>query len=160
MDYLPHNIVIDHKSEITMKTCKKCWKKSFCSIIPANDRQTNTVKHVSIPEMTRPSFRPRLAIATVNLNIPRREIPNWMADSIYGFSGRVLTCCGTPFYISDAMIDDSFNGDGSFRWISDFIKMGNLQPIRSPQKRVLLRLRLLDLSFRIVHPNIAVHFIR
>ena len=100
----------------------------------------------------------RLAIATANLDMPRRKIPDWMATTIYLYDGLIVWPDGLPFLIPDTAIDDAFNDDGSFRWLSDFLKFAVRSPRQKPQRRILPRLRLIDLAFRIDKPDIARHF--
>lgn len=105
-------------------------------------------------ELSRIWYFRRLAIATCALDLSRREIPNWIADVIFSYEGRILWPNGEEFRISDTAIDDVFGNDGSFRWISDFLKFGSLRaPRQKPQYRIIKRLRLIDLAFRIAHPN-------
>ncbi|WP_340149007.1 hypothetical protein [uncultured Sneathiella sp.] len=103
-------------------------------------------------ELLSKSYFSRLAVATANLGISRREIPNWITDTIYGFDGKILWPHGQEFIVSDTAIDDAFNNDGSFRWLSDFIASADREPRRNPQARLLDRLRLIDLAFRISKP--------
>ncbi|WP_413207889.1 hypothetical protein [Rhodospirillum sp. A1_3_36] len=100
----------------------------------------------------------RVATGTVGLGLSRREIPNWMADSIFGYEGVIQWPGGRPFPVPDTLIDDAFNNDGSFRWLSDFMRFAEVPPRQKPQARVLQRLRLLDLAFWIDKPDIARHF--
>lgn len=103
-------------------------------------------------ELSRRSHFQRLATATRMLCVSRREVPNWMADTIYGFRGKISWPDGKPFEIDDEDIDLSFNDDGSFRWLSGFMYFAEYDPKQKPQTRVLRRLRLLDLAFRISNP--------
>ena len=109
-------------------------------------------------ELRQRSYFQRLAIATAALNLPRREIPNHMADVIFGYRGKILWRAETRFPISPTAIDDVFNGDDSFRWLSDFLRFALQPPAQSPQFRVVPRLRLIDLMHRIEQPNVARHF--
>jgi hypothetical protein len=106
-------------------------------------------------ELSRTSHRRRLAIATAALALPRREIPNLLAATYYEFRGEIVWGSGVPFVITDTTIDDAFNNDGSFRWLSDFVQFAEVEPKQRPQRRVLSRLRLIDLYFRIAHPERA-----
>lgn len=72
---------------------------------------------------------------------------------LYGFEGKLVWPEGTPFELPE--IDDAFGGDGSFRWLSDLIRFAEASPRQHPQRRVLERLRLIDLYFRIKHPERA-----
>ncbi len=95
----------------------------------------------------------RLAIATAAMEVSRRELPNVIADKVYEFEGRIVWPDGTPYELPD--IDDAFGRDGSFRWISDFVCFAEEPPRQHPQHRIIERLRLIDLYFRIVFPERA-----
>ena len=119
---------------------------------------TRRILVASDQELSNTHYCHRLAIATANLGLSRREIPNWMADVIFGFDGRILWPDLRDFPITDTLIDDAFNDDGSFRWFSDFIQFKDRFPKQRPQHRILHRLRVIDLAFRIDKPDIARHF--
>ena len=104
-------------------------------------------------ELLRVSHFQRLAIATAALEVSRRKLIDEIADVLYGFEGKLVFPEGTPFELPD--IDEAFGGDGSFRWLSDFIRFAETTPRQQPQRRVLARLRLIDLYFRIKHPERA-----
>lgn len=106
-------------------------------------------------DLCRKSHFQRLAIATRALDYTRREIPNLMADIIFGFDGKILWSDGRVFIVADDAIDLAFNDDGSFRWLSDFLRFAAEPPKQRPQERVIKRLRLIDLAFRIACPNRA-----
>jgi len=86
-----------------------------------------------------------LALATdmQKLNLSRRQIPDWMADRIYGFEGEILDEDGRAFELDDEAIDLAFNNDGSFRWLSDFFRVTKEPPRQRAQRRVLQRLKLI-----------------
>jgi len=112
----------------------------------------------SIQELRTTSYFRRLAIATTNLGLSRREIPNWMADVIFDFEGTIRSLEGRNVEVKDTAIDDAFNNDGSFRWLSDFVGFADESPRQAAQHRVINRLQLLDLAFKIDKPEIALHF--
>lgn len=112
-----------------------------------------TVVVASDTALRRYSHFQRLAIATAALPVSRRELPNLIADTIYNFKGEIVWPNGTPYDLPD--LDDAFGGDGSFRWVSDFIRFAEEPPRQHPQRRVIERLRLIDLYFRIKHPERA-----
>jgi len=89
-----------------------------------------------------------LALATdmQRLNLSRRQIPDWMADRIYGFDGEILDEDGQPFELDDEAIDLAFNNDGSFRWLSDFFRVTKEPPRQRAQRRIHQRLRLIYLA--------------
>lgn len=107
----------------------------------------------SLPELMRSSHYQRLAIATAALEFSRRKLIDEISDALYGFEGRMVWPDGRPFELPD--IDDAFGRDGSFRWLSDFIRFAERPPHQLPQRRVIARLRIIDLYFRIEHPERA-----
>lgn len=136
-----------------MTTCSRCGRDVCkpCAIKPANDNKRAVVV-ASDEELSRRSHFQRLATATRALGISRREIPNWLADTIYGFRGRITWPDGRTFEVDDEDIDAAFNDDGSFRWLSGFMYFAEFDPRQRPQERILRRLRLIDLAFRISNP--------
>lgn len=104
-------------------------------------------------QLRRRSHFQRLAIATAALEVSRRELINVIADALYKFEGAIVHPNGGPFEVPD--IDDAFGNDGSFRWVSDFIRFAEEPPRQIPQARIIERLRLIDLYFRIKHPERA-----
>jgi len=129
--------------------CQPC--RSLYSV-PAESRR---VVVASDAQLSRKSHVQRLAIATRALELPRRAIPDWIADQIYSFEGVIVWPDGRAFDVSDTAIDEAFNDDGSFRWLSDFLRFAETEPRQRPQARVLDRLRLIDLAFRIAKPDQA-----
>jgi hypothetical protein len=113
------------------------------SVVMATDFQLGRISHIS-----------RLAIAAVAEAISRRKWPNAIADAVYGFEGTIYFADGRKFEPSDTEIDDTF-ADPDFRWISDFLSFADVPPRQRPQRRVIARLRLIDLYFRIKHPERA-----
>lgn len=106
----------------------------------------------------------RLAKATATLcdenglSMTRRAIPNWMADCLYRDDITFIRVNGDAFEIADTAIDDAFNNDGSFRWLSDLIAFADTPPRQAPQERLYDRLVLLALSFWVAYPEIAAGF--
>lgn len=98
--------------------------------------------------LTREAYQ-RIALATAQLNLPRRKIPDWMADRLYRDDVMFAFGNGAPFILTDNAIDEAFNEDGSFRWLSDLMRLADAPPSQSPQRRLLPRLRLLTLAFAI-----------
>lgn len=82
-------------------------------------------------------------------DMSRRSVPDWMADTIHGFDGRIVRADGRTWSIGESEIDDAFNNEGSFRWVSDFLKVGGRPWRQAPQKRILPRLRLIAVSLEI-----------
>lgn len=113
------------------------------SVVMATDFQLGRKPHMQ-----------RLAIAAKAEGLPRREWPNAIADAIYGFEGTIYFADGRKFEPTDTEIDDTF-ADPEFRWVSDFLSFATVEPRQRPQRRVIARLRLIDLYFRINHPERA-----
>lgn len=147
-----------------MPMCVKCNRDVCSPCIRENNSSSRQGKIyvVTNAELGRRTYFRRLAIATAalktELEISRREIPNWIADAIYGYDGMILWPSGVVFQVGDTDIDDAFNNDGSFRWLSTFICFADVPPLQAPQRRVFDRLRLIDLAFRIERPDTARHF--
>lgn len=108
-------------------------------------------------ELSRPSHVQRLAIATVEKGIPRRKLPDWIAETIARFDGRIVWATGIEFTFSELEIYDVFGvkKDPSQRWSGDFYKFSVTPPKQIAQTRVIERLRFIDLAFRIAHPERA-----
>lgn len=113
---------------------------------------TLTVTVATNGQLQRKSHYRRLGIAYAALDVPRRSFPNVLADTIYEFEGAITWINGMPFVLADNAVDDAFGGDGSFRWLSDFKRFVEIEPRQQPQDRIIPRLRLIDLYFRIKHP--------
>lgn len=113
------------------------------TVVMASDYQLQRIPHVS-----------RLAIAAVAEGLSRRKWPDAIADAIYGFEGTIYYADGRRFEPTDTEVDDTFR-DPEFRWMSDFLAFAEVPPRQRPQRRTLARLRLIDLYFRIKHPERA-----
>lgn len=147
-----------------MPLCVKCNRDVCSPCIRTNDSLSNQLRvYVATDDELRSKFYfRRLAVATaalkIDLDLSRREFPNYMADVIFGYDGKVLWRGGGTFSISDTAIDDAFNNDGSFRWLTNFVQFVENVPAQRPQWQVLPRLRLIDLVFQIERPDTAQHF--
>ncbi|ODA66588.1 hypothetical protein A7A08_02355 [Methyloligella halotolerans] len=104
-------------------------------------------------QLRSPAHFQRLAIATAALGLPRRAITDWLADVIYGYDGRILWPNGSEHGLPD--IEEVFGDDGSYRWLGYFVKFAEEPPRQRPQARVVERLRVIDLAFKIAHPERA-----
>lgn len=94
----------------------------------------------------------RLWLAARNMNISRREWPNVIADAIYNFDGDIMISNGMRWPIP--LVDDVL---GDPRWLSYYFEEDEEgEPLR--EVRLIERLRLLDLYFKIKHPEIVRHF--
>ena len=129
-----------------MPLCVKCNREvcNPCVRPPYGESHYRTIVVASDAELRRRSYFRRMAIST--------------RDLIYLYEGPVELPGGSTFLISDSAIDDAFGDDGSFRWLSDFVRFADTPPRQAPQWRVLARLRLIDIAFKIARPDVARHF--
>lgn len=125
----------------------------FSAIDPALNHPDRVVVVASTNELCRRSHYMRLVIATRALPVSRRELINVVADALYGYKGKIVWPSGQAFSIP--YVDDAFGSDGSFRWVSDFLRFAEEAPRQMPQQRIIARLRLIDLYFRIKYPERA-----
>lgn len=109
------------------------------------------------------SYYHELAKAVADLRHPdgrrmsRRDVPFWMADQLFSDVSFVRKD-GSAFEVTDTAIDDAFNDDGSFRWLSDLVAFAENPPRQTPQARLAPRLILLSLAFWVAYPEIAAGF--
>ncbi len=102
-------------------------------------------------ELMSSCYSRRLWLAARNLSIPRRQWPDVIADTVYTFEGDILLPDGRPFPVPEV---DRVLGDP--RWFSYYFEEVDGQPRRTV--RLIERLRIIDLYFRIAKPHIARHF--
>jgi len=62
-------------------------------------------------------FLRRIAALLASLDIPRRSIPDWIADTLYEYGGKVSHASGAHFDVHAVDVDDAFGNEGSFRWV-------------------------------------------
>lgn len=142
-----------------MISCPHCTK-FFEAPRPANDAPA-TVIRPRASEVIRRSYVRRLAIATADLGLSRREIPNWLASVIYGYEGVILSAeTNQPISVNDLCVDDVFGDDLSFRWLGDLMAFAERDPVQDAQRRVAPRLQMMALAFHIAKPDVARHFRR
>lgn len=112
----------------------------------------------SADELLNKDYYIRLANAVAELKLPRRKIPDWMADCLYKDDVEFKFQCGSRYEAQEEDIEKAFGGDLSFRWLSDFIQSAGTEPKQRPQRSLEFRLRLLALSFWVAKPEIAKYF--
>lgn len=167
----PHAINIAGRWLIALQTrdytdMRSCECERGCSppeLFAANDNDPRGGLTVTLPvtaTVMQQAAVQRLAMAIQSLSLSRRQIPDWMADTIYRFEGTIRLSDGSRFCMCRVDIDAAFNDDGSFRWLSDFLRFANAPPRQAPQRRVLKRLQLLLLALMIARPEIAQHVLR
>jgi hypothetical protein len=91
-----------------------------------------------------PEYLHQLASFYRGLERPRREIPNWIADTLAAWEGGISYHERAEFYTDDESIDRAFNYEGSFRWISDFVKFSDQKPKQNAQYRIMDRLLIMS----------------
>lgn len=102
------------------------------------------------------SYYRRLWMATRSISIPRRRWLDEIADTFRDFDGTVVKRSGNPFSIP--MVDDIFGNDPDMRWFGYYLKANHRGSLPKSKSRKLERLQVLDLYFRIKHPDISRHF--
>lgn len=102
-------------------------------------------------ELTHPVYSQRLWLTARNMEISSRIWPEFICDAVYHFDGVFIMPDGRIWPVPDV---DSVMGDP--RWIRSWFEEQDGKPRR--QTYMLERLRLIDLYFRIQHPDIARHF--
>ncbi len=126
--------------------CKHCQPNGDAAkpseIVVATNEQLQRRSHVQ-----------RLAIATLALGHSRRVMINVIADVLYHYHGDLFWPDGVPYDLPE--IDEVFGNDPTFRWVSAFLNFAVETPRQATQERVIERLRMIDLYFRIAHPDIA-----
>lgn len=88
------------------------------------------------------------------LNLPRRQVVEWLTDTLYGWvekGGVVVSGEGDIIDIYPGIIDDAHGEDGSAVWISEQRRRAANPPQRRPRQTMLLRMQLYDAAFRIVN---------
>ena len=121
--------------------------------------QTQTKRTVILAtsaELMNEHYYRRLWIAVRNMEVPRREWLDELANTFRDYDGVVLYTSGQTYQVP--FVDEVFGDDPDMRWLSYYLKSdpsGNRPQSRS---RKLERLQILDLYFRIKHPDIAAHF--
>lgn len=108
-------------------------------------------------QLTDPQYYARLWLAARNAPITRRDWLDAIADAVRDFDGQIVYAPGIPYRIP--CVDEIFGDDPEMRWLGHYLTAGDpdgTTPLRRCTK--LERLRLMDLYFRIRHPEIAKHF--
>ena len=127
-------------------------------------QNTRTITVPEPEEVLTISYYHNLAIAMVDLRhadgsyMSRRQVPDWIADQLFAENVDFIRKDGTPFEISDTAIDEAFNDDGTFRWLSYLVAFAERPPRQAPQSRLAPRLILLSLAFGVAYPEIAEGF--
>jgi hypothetical protein len=125
---------------------------------PANDNAPPG-RIIVIPSdeiLSRPATVRRLAVALGAIGISRRRVPDFLCDVIFGNKLTVRYTDGFMFCKCSFDVDTIF-GEGSMRWISDFLKFAVTPPKQRAQTRTLHRLRVIALALLIARPEVMEH---
>jgi len=119
--------------------------------------QQNKIIYVATNiQLNDPHYYKRLWLATRNTPIPRRDWLDAIADTLRDFDGEILLSTRLPYEIP--CIDTTFGDDPDTRWLGHFMESNGSDDMPLRKTRKMERLRLIDLYFRIQHPEIARHF--
>lgn len=133
-----------------MPNCLLCYQPiTQTSALEAANDNIKPIYVLGDRQLLRRDYIGFLAQHIATVPVSSREVPNWMADIIYGFMGDILCFDNRPFEIRDEDIDQAFNNDGSFRWIRGFRQHANKPFKQIPQSRLLPRFRLISLAVQI-----------
>lgn len=110
-----------------------------------------TAKELSIR-----SYYRRLWLAVKNIDMPRRSWLDMIADAIRDYDGLICHPNGMRYHIPD--VDEAFGDDIHMRWLGFFMTSDATGQHPKMWTRKIVRLQLLDLYFKIKHPDIAAHF--
>ncbi len=119
-------------------------------------RNTRVVYLATTQELSTESYYWRLWISVKNLPIVRRNWLDELADTFRVFDGAVIERNGKPYELP--LVDKVFGHDPDMRWLSYYLKSDHSGLFPRSRSHKIERLRLLDLYFRIKHPEIAGHF--
>ncbi|MEM7220018.1 MAG: hypothetical protein AAF515_16750 [Pseudomonadota bacterium] len=108
-------------------------------------------------ELTNPQYYQRLWQAVRDQNIHRRCWLDAIADALRDYEGAVYWTCRLEYDIPE--IDETFGDDPEVRWLGYYLQADETGAAPKRISTKLERLRLLDLYFRIRHPNLAAGFI-
>jgi len=141
------------------KHCSSRWRSQPFEVAAHNDLPAGAVIAACDQELFRKTYISRLRLGTAELGLSRREVLDWVASTVLFYEGTIYFRSGAVWAIEDCEIDLAFS-DADMRWLSGFMTLdvGAALPKRRPQRRILERLRLLDLAFRIAKPDLARHF--
>ncbi len=107
-------------------------------------------------ELMNEHYYRRLWLAARNLSIPRRGWLDEIASCFCDFRGNIIYRSGEPYPIP--LADDVFGDDPDMRWLSYYLNADESGTVPRTISRKIERLQLIDLYFRINHPNLASHF--
>lgn len=117
-------------------------------------REKITLTHPSL--LLSQHYYRRLWLAVRNVDIPRRDWLDELADTFRDYNGVILTPNGQRYTLP--FIDDVFGDDTDMRWLGYYLTADATGLYPRVRTRKIERLQILDLYFRIKWPEIAKHF--
>ena len=113
-----------------------------------------TIYVASESELMDQTYYRRLWLAA----IPRREWLDAIADTLRDYRSTIAFAPGQRYQVP--CIDAAIGNDLDVRWLGHFLAANDNGGFPLRYSRKIERLRLIDLYFRIRHPEIARHFHR
>ena len=107
-------------------------------------------------ELRNEHYYRRLWMAVRNISIPRRAWLDELSNTFRDFQGNAIHRSGLPYALP--LVDEVFGDDYDMRWLGYYLQPDSNDNYPKSQSRKMERLRLLDLYFRIRHPEISYHF--
>lgn len=134
-----------------MRICPHCGGK----MLPRDQR---VVFVASDADLRNPLYLASLKSAVASLGLPRRQWRDAIADAVRDHEGPLLHSDGHVY--EPPLVDDHFPEDEDQKWVSNFAKRAGEGKSARLQARVLERVRLIDLFFRIRFPELVAGFER
>lgn len=119
-------------------------------------KKKNVITVATKDELMTESYYRRLWIAARNLSIPRRGWLDKIAACFCDFQGDIVLSDGKPYDIP--FVDDVFGDDQDMRWLSYYLSADKTGKLPRMISRKIERVQVIDLYFRIKHPQIAEYF--
>ena len=107
-------------------------------------------------ELLNEHYYRRQWLAARNLKASRRKWLDILSDTFVLDDVTFIYPSGLPYMVPD--IDTVFGEDPDMRWFSYYLLDDGTEQYPRIRSRILSRLRLIDLYFRVRHPRIAAHF--
>jgi hypothetical protein len=129
------------------------------TLVATNDNDSNIIILPPLEILRSPSFVNRLAIAYINLGLPRRSVLDWLYSRFIEHAGVVVTHERKAIHLHDIDLDGTFSTDTdpSERWLSDFLAFSATRPKQFAQFRIVPRLACLYIGIAIAYPDVAEH---
>lgn len=119
-------------------------------------KRNKIVRVATTSELRNPHYYRRLWIAARNMDISRRNWINTLADCFRDSEHHIVYPSGHPFPLAD--LDSLFGDDPDGRWFSYYLKSDPSGSLPAATSRKLERVQIIDLYFRLMHEDIAIHF--